>query len=148
MPKGGASQRRSQRPRAESCGVHWPVAQLHSSSCPKVSNASVARCVPRCVFAEFTLGHPGHCDEGRAQNLIAMCMAALTPSPFAFILHVFVAQHTRSAFSPTPRRSPLLRRCRRRLSIDAGPTDSIGAPAWLFQWPLAPRRVGKHTAWR
>ena len=68
-------------------------------SCPKVSNASVARCVPRWVFAEFTLGHPGHCDEGRAQNLIAMCMAALTPSPFAFILHVFVARHTRSAFS-------------------------------------------------
>ena len=78
----------------------WSVpARLHSSSCPKVSNASVARCVPRCVFAEFTLGHPGHCDEGRAQNLIAMCMAALTPSPFAFILHFFVAQHTRSAFS-------------------------------------------------
>ena len=68
-------------------------------SCPKVSNASVARCVPRWMFADFTLGHPGHCDEGRAQDLIAMCMAALTPSPFAFILHVFVARHTRSAFS-------------------------------------------------
>jgi hypothetical protein len=51
------------------------------------------------MFVEFTLGHPGHCDEGRAQNLIAMCMAAQTPSPFAFVLHLFVAQHARSAFS-------------------------------------------------
>ena len=68
--------------------------ELNLGSCPKVRNASVARCVPRWMFAEFTLGHPGHCDEGRAQNLIAMCMAALTPSPFAFILLVFVAQPT------------------------------------------------------
>ena len=33
----------------------------------------------------FTLGHPGHCDKGRVQNLVATAVAALTPSSFAFI---------------------------------------------------------------
>ena len=95
----------------------------------------------------YSSGIRGIADEGRSQNLVAIAMAAHTLSSFAFGFQVFVATHTESAFSLTLRQSPLLR-CRQRLPIDAGPTDSIGAPAWLLQWLLTPRRVGRHTARR
>ena len=108
MPKCGASQRRAQRPRAESCGAPSLVPAGNSSVLVSFIPRSRLRIGLRergALRAEmgmhrvFTLGSPGHCDEGRAQNLIAISMAALTPSPFAFILHVFVASHTGSAFA-------------------------------------------------
>ncbi len=80
----------------------------------------------------YSLGIRGISGEGRSQNLAAIGMAAHTLSSFAFILHVFAATHTKSAFSLTLHRPPLLlSRCTQRLSVDTGLTDSIGAPAWL-----------------
>ncbi len=50
------------------------------------------RCVLRaeiCCFFVLLIGYPGHCDEGRSQNLIAMVW--LPNNNLIFVFEVFVA---------------------------------------------------------
>ena len=153
MPKGGASRAahsapardlvvcRRRRPRRESS----PIGVLES--CPKVGTASVARCVPRWVCSECLLldirGIVTR-EESRTLSPPLWLPSHHPPSPSSSCL-----RGTTHKYRPLAdmHQSPPSRR-RQRLSTDASPTDSIGAPAWVSQWPLAPRRVGRHTAWR
>jgi hypothetical protein len=82
------------------------------------------RCVLRAEICCFfvLLGYPGHCDKGRSQNLIAMCMAAQQQSH----LQCLGGTTHRSSFSLD---AASISTCRRqRLTIDAGHTDKHRRP--------------------
>ena len=91
-----------------------------------------------CVYS----GDPGHCDEGRSlePHRHSSCGCPATSS----CLHVFVAPPFIRLLADAA--SISTRRRQGSRSTQVSPM-SIGAPAWLLQWLLAPRRVGKLTAW-